>query len=75
MIPTNTLTLEIGGKITLPETVRKNYGFVEQTPIRLIETKNGVLLIPLTEEPMSEELKNELEEWQMIGLESLEMFP
>jgi len=32
-------------------------------------------LIPLTDEPMSEALKAEIEEWQTLGAESMEMFP
>jgi hypothetical protein len=34
---------------------------------RVIETKKGVLLIPLTDEPMDNELKAEIEEWQAAG--------
>jgi bifunctional DNA-binding transcriptional regulator/antitoxin component of YhaV-PrlF toxin-antitoxin module len=70
-----TLTVEDGGKVTLPDSVQTRYGFEPDTPVRLIETQSGVLLIPLTDEPMSEALKAELEEWQALGAESLEMFP
>ena len=69
------LTLENGGKITLPDDLLNRYGLSEDTPIRIIETRSGILLVPLTDEPMSESLKAELEEWQSLGAESLEMFP
>lgn len=69
------LIVEDGGKITLPETVRDRYGLAQDMPIRMIETNNGILLIPLTNEPMSAALRAELEEWQSLGAESLEMFP
>ena len=57
----------------MPETVRDRYGLAEDTPLRIIETRNGILLVPLTKEPMNEELLSELEEWQTLGAESLEM--
>ncbi len=70
-----TLTIEEGGKVTLPDGVQTRYGFKPATPVRVIETRSGVLLVPLTEEPMSQALQTEIEEWQALGAESLEMFP
>ena len=70
-----TLTVEEGGKVALPDEVRIRYGFAPNTPVRIIETQSGVLLIPLTDEPMSGALKAEIEEWQALGAESMEMFP
>jgi bifunctional DNA-binding transcriptional regulator/antitoxin component of YhaV-PrlF toxin-antitoxin module len=75
MITSENLIVEDGGKITLPATVRDRYGLVEDMPVRMIQTRNGILLVPLTDEPMSEALSSELAEWQSIGAESLEMFP
>jgi bifunctional DNA-binding transcriptional regulator/antitoxin component of YhaV-PrlF toxin-antitoxin module len=75
MATSENLIVEDGGKITLPETVRDRYGLAEDTPLRIIETRNGILLVPLTKEPMNEELLSELEEWQTLGAESLELFP
>lgn len=69
------LVVEDGGKITLPETVRDRYGLAEDTPLRIIQTRTGILLVPITSEPMKEELRSELEEWQSLGAESLEPFP
>jgi hypothetical protein len=45
------------------------------TPVRIIETRGGVLLVPLGDAPMSPELAEELAEWQALGAESWEMFP
>lgn len=70
-----TLIIEGGGKITLPGEVLARYGLAEETPVRLIETQKGILLIPLTDEPMSETLLAEIAEWQEAGAESWEMFP
>ena len=71
----DTLTIEDGGRITLPAGVQTRYGFKLDTPIRIIETQSGVLLVPLTQEPMSETLMAEIEQWQALGAESLAMFP
>ena len=44
-------------------------------PIRMIKTHHGILLVPLTDTPMSRALAEELEKWQALGAESLTMFP
>lgn len=69
------LIVEDGGKISLPEDVREHYGLTPDTPLRIVETRGGILLVPLTHEPMSESLAQELDEWQSLGAASLEMFP
>ncbi|MEK6287068.1 MAG: AbrB/MazE/SpoVT family DNA-binding domain-containing protein [Acidobacteriota bacterium] len=69
------VTIEDGGKITLPAAVRSRYGLAEHTPVRVIETRTGILLVPITQEPMSEALADELQAWLSIGAESFETFP
>lgn len=69
------VTLTSDGKVALPQDVREKHGFKEGTPIRIVETRTGILLIPLTGEPMSEELKHELAEWQALSLSSWKDFP
>jgi bifunctional DNA-binding transcriptional regulator/antitoxin component of YhaV-PrlF toxin-antitoxin module len=71
---TEVLTIEENGKLTLPEDITERYQFKKETQFRIIETQKGILLIPLTNEPMNDELKNELEEWQTIGADAWEMF-
>lgn len=71
----SSLLVEDSGKINLPEDVRERYRLTPQTPLRIIETRGGILLVPLTAEPMSAELARELDEWQSLGAASLEMFP
>ncbi|HLL77828.1 MAG TPA: AbrB/MazE/SpoVT family DNA-binding domain-containing protein [Pyrinomonadaceae bacterium] len=68
------LFVEEGGKISLPEELREQYGLSPDTPIRVIETRGGILLVPVTSEPVSEELARELDEWQSLGAESLGAF-
>jgi hypothetical protein len=41
----------------------------------VIEMQSGILLVPLTDAPMSEGLKAELAEWQSLGADALEIFP
>ncbi|MEW6211208.1 MAG: AbrB/MazE/SpoVT family DNA-binding domain-containing protein [Acidobacteriota bacterium] len=60
------------GAITLPQEVLLHYGLSENIPVRIVETRCGILLVPLTDEPMSEALLAELEEWQSLVAESLE---
>ncbi len=62
-------SLNIGslGELSLPEHVRKRYGLTPNTPVRVIETRSGVLIVPLTGEPMSSELARELEQWQDLA--------
>lgn len=70
-----TLTIEDDGKVSLPDSVQTRYGFKPSTPVRVIETQSGVLLVPLTDAPMSSRLQAELEDWQALGAESLSLFP
>ncbi len=70
-------TLIIGnlGEIALPDDVRQRHGFLPSSQIRVIETRGGVLLIPLGDAPVSEELARELEEWRALGAATWESFP
>ncbi len=70
-----TLLVEEGGKVTLPLAMQTRYGFKSEVVVRVIETQSGVLLVPLTDEPMNATLKAELAEWQALGAESLSAFP
>ncbi len=69
------IILENEGKIKLPDALRSRYGLSGHSKIRIIETKTGILLVPITNEPMSQELASELEDWQALGQENLDMFP
>jgi len=69
------MTIGRGGEVTLPLDVQERYGLKPETPVRLVETSSGILLIPLTNEPMSEELTQELREWQGLGEAAWTQFP
>jgi bifunctional DNA-binding transcriptional regulator/antitoxin component of YhaV-PrlF toxin-antitoxin module len=64
-----------GGQITLPTEVLDRYRLTPDIPIRIIETRDGILLVPQTDEPMSEELQRELDEWQSLGTQTWDQFP
>ena len=70
-----TITMEVVGRLTLPIAAQARYGFTPDVAVRVIETPSGLLLVPLTNEPMSQALKTELAEWQALGEESLANFP
>ncbi len=61
------LTIGRQGELVLPGELRARYGLLPETPVRVFETHSGILIIPVTDEPMSAELKAELDEWQTIG--------
>lgn len=71
---TEVLTVKESGDMTLPADVIERYGIENEMQFRIIETQKGVLLIPLTNEPMDEELKAEIEEWQAARTDSWDMF-
>ena len=63
------------GQVELPDEIRDRYGITPATPIRIIETRGGVLLVPLGKTPMDPDLAEELAQWQALGAQSWEMFP
>ena len=69
-----TMTIGRAGELTLPTDVQERCGMLPETPVRLIETRNGILLVPLTSAPMSAELAGELQEWQAMGQETWAQF-
>jgi bifunctional DNA-binding transcriptional regulator/antitoxin component of YhaV-PrlF toxin-antitoxin module len=62
------------GEIALPDEVRERYGFDANTPVRIVETRSGVLLVPLNKEPMAPELQRELAEWQSLSSTVIDTF-
>jgi bifunctional DNA-binding transcriptional regulator/antitoxin component of YhaV-PrlF toxin-antitoxin module len=69
------LTIGPAGQIELPDEVRDRYGMAPATPVRIVETRGGVLLVPLSDVPMSPELAEELAQWQALGAQTWEIFP
>jgi bifunctional DNA-binding transcriptional regulator/antitoxin component of YhaV-PrlF toxin-antitoxin module len=63
------------GEIALPQDLRTRYRLESDTPVRVIETATSVILVPITDAPMSDELRRELEEWQSLAAQSWNDFP
>ena len=40
------------GQIVIPKKIREKYGIYPSTPIRWIEKKEGILMVPDTEDPI-----------------------
>ena len=75
MSVSESLVVEAGGTIKLPERITDRYNLAPDTQLRIVEARGGILLIPLTNSPMSEELQSELTDWQTLAQSSLESFP
>lgn len=69
------MTVGWNGALTLPAEVQNRYGLTPETPIRIIETRSGILLVPLTDAPISVELAQELADWQSLGQQTWDAFP
>ncbi len=63
------------GEITVPPELRARYQLCPDAPVRLVETRVGILIVPLTSATLSDDVLHELAEWQSIGLQSWEQFP
>lgn len=70
-----TMTIGRTGELTLPPDVQERCGLRPETAVRLLETRGGILLVPLTDAPMSADLVSELQEWQGLGQEAWAQFP
>lgn len=68
------LLVEATGKIKLPQKSLKRYGWEKSTLVRLIETKEGILLVPMHNAPMNKELQSEIAEWQDAASETWDTF-
>ena len=66
--------IERDGKIALPFDIQERCGLLPETSVRVIETRSGILLVPLTDAPMSAELTEELQEWQALGQSAWDQF-
>lgn len=62
------------GEVSLPGEIRERYGMQPNTPVRILETRSGILIIPLSPAPMSQDLVREIEAWQSVGSQAWDMF-
>lgn len=70
----STVTVGIHGEISLPKDIRERHGIGPNTSLRILEIRSGILIIPFTDEPMSEDLSRELAEWQGLSASAWDSF-
>ena len=68
------MIIERDGKLALPPDIQERCGMLPETSVRVIETRSGILLVPLTEVPTSAEPTEELQDWQVLGQSVWEQF-
>jgi bifunctional DNA-binding transcriptional regulator/antitoxin component of YhaV-PrlF toxin-antitoxin module len=69
------VTVGRAGEVALPDAIRDQYGLLPDVRVRVIATRGGILLVPLTDAPMSDDLAQELAEWQSLSAATWDMFP
>jgi len=62
----STTTIDPAGTVFLPAELRTRYHLDPETTVRVVETRHGLLLVPLTDEPIPAELQRELDAWQSL---------
>ncbi len=63
-----------GGEVALPVEVCRRYGLEANSPMRIIETENAILLVPLKDMP-ADSLEQELQQWQHLATKAWDLFP
>ena len=71
----STATIDAKGSVLLPADMRSRFHLAPSSEVRVIETRHGLLLVPLTTAPMSAELRRELGEWQSLDATGHDDFP
>jgi len=71
----STATIDAKGSVTFSAELRGRYHLDPSTQVRVIETRHGLLLVPLSAEPMAPELQRELAEWQSLDAAGWDAFP
>lgn len=63
------------GSVTLAEELRIRHHFGASTKVRVVETRHGLLLMPLTNGSIPDALQRELDEWQSLDAGGWDAFP
>src|SRR5262245_39934969 len=64
MTTTKPTTLQPHISIDLPAELCQSYGIGPTTKLRVIETRVGILIVPMIDAPMDETLRREIGHWQ-----------
>lgn len=71
----STATIDPAGSVVLPAELRTRYHLEPATSVRVVETRHGLLLVPLTNAPMPPALESELAEWEALDATGWAQFP
>ncbi len=71
----STATIDPTGSVLLSAELRSRYHLEPATTVRVVETRHGLLLIPLNNGPIPEALQRELDEWQSLDAAGWDKFP
>ena len=71
----STATIDPTGSVMLSADLRHRYHLDACTSVRVVETRHGLLLVPLTNDPIPPELQRELDEWQSLDAAAWDAFP
>ena len=64
-----------GRALALPPDLCRRYGLAPHTPLRLVPTRNGILIVPLTPAFQSEEARREVDAWQLGNTRATTLIP
>lgn len=62
------------GEIALPASVRERFGLRPDSHVRVLETRVGILLVPLADARLQPRLAQELGAWQHLGASAWDLF-
>lgn len=71
----STTLIDSAGAVVLPAELRTRYHLEPATTVRIVETRHGLLLVPVTQEPMPAEFQRELAAWQSLDAVAWAAFP
>jgi HEAT repeat protein len=61
--------------LTLPPDLCQRYGLMPHTPLRLVPTRNGILIVPLSPAFQSEDVRREVDAWQLGNTRATTLLP
>ena len=71
----NTTVIDSAGAVVLPAELRTRHHLDPATILRIVETRHGLLLVPMTHQPMPAEFQEELDAWQSLDAAGWDAFP
>ena len=70
-----TTIVDPAGAVVLPAELRTRYHLDPARIVRIVETRHGLLLVPLTDQPMPAEFQQEFDAWQSLDAAGWDAYP